>query len=237
MINSVYNAVRIIANNQVYGAITPANFNVLAKNAQIKLLSDTIDQYRRSKQDRSNIMKVREIEQVLDLFYSFTTLQRAESGGTILDYFESPKDEDDKFNMLEEDDLSFNGTPITIVKKGEVDKYKRNRLTKPDLQNPIGYKLDNKFYIIPTEIGVAGDIVTSDVTLGYYRFPKDPFLRYSAGTTILDPTEPDDFELPLNYHDKLVVEILAMVGINLREEVVVNYARGERQEEKQNENL
>lgn len=237
MINSVYNTVRVIANNQVYGAITQASFNLLAKNAQIKVLSDTIDQYRPSKQDKSNFKKMREIDQVLALFYDSQSLQRAEVGGTIQKYFDSPKDENGDFNMMIDDDISFNGNPITLVPKGKFDLYKRNRLTRPDLVNPIAYKMANKFYIFPEEIGLAGGIKTTDVTIGYYRFPTDPVLTYVTGTTMLDPTEPKDFELPLNFHDKLVLEILSQVGVHLREEQIEAYAERAKAEEKQNENL
>ena len=229
MINSVYEVCQIICNKENYGALTPQRFNKLAKNAQIKILSDLIDQLRRSKKDKNNIERLSEIEHTLSVFYQTSTLYRGEVSGVIQDYFELPTD------LWIDDDYSYNtDQPITIVPKREIDAYLRSRDMRPSMDNIFGYKYSNKLQLYPTTIGKVGTIKTSDVDLSYYRQPEDPALNYISG--VLDPSEPYDFELPLQYHDKLVVEILLGVGIHLREEIIYTYARNERQQETNNEN-
>lgn len=238
MINSVYEVCNIIANKNNYGILTPQRANLLFKNAQIKIISDLIDQYRRSKADKGNTKRVMEIEHTMSVFYQYATLQRALSGTTILDYFELPSD------ILIDDEYYYNtNQPVTLVGNKEFSTYARMRDTKPDMNNIYGYKTNGTLYLYPSSIGKVGTgsttstaILTSDVGLGYWRQPTDPALAYQSGTTILDPTEPYDFELPLQYHDKLVVETLLQVGISLREEQVYVYARNERQQETNNEN-
>lgn len=238
MINSVYEVCNIIANKNNYGILTPTRASLLFKNAQIKIISDLIDQYRRSKSDKNNTKRVMEIEHTLSVFYQYATLQRALSGTTILDYFDLPTD------ILIDDEYYYNtNQPLTLVGNKEFSTYSRLRDIKPSMDNIYGYKAAGKFYVYPSHIGKVGTgsttstaILTSDVGLGYWRQPTDPALSYVSGTTILDPSEPNDFELPLQYHDKLVVETLILSGISLREEQLYAYARNERQQETNNEN-
>ena len=45
--------------------------------------------------------------------------------------------------------------------------------------------------------------------------------------TIVDPNNSFDFELPRHYESELVIEIGEMMGVNLRDQLVVTYAAGE----------
>ena len=231
MINSVYNTVKLIVNKDKYGEVTPANFDLAAKEAQLTILVDILDQIRRSKSKKDNRLKVNELQQVLDLFYSFSVLERAEISGEIQNYFSIPTD------VIADDSYQFNDTtPITVLDKGRFDMYKRNRLTSPSLDEPIAYKAGNKLYVLPLEIGLAGNIKTDSVSIGYIRQPEDPSLSFVSDTTILDSDEPYDFELPLHYHDKLTSEICKKFGVHLREEQVYMYGKQELNEEQVNEN-
>lgn len=231
MINSVYNTARVILNKDSYGELTGQRFGYLAKDAQLKLLSAELEQQRRSLAKPRN-KKVEEIERALDLLYTpNTVIQRAESGGNILDYFELPDD------LWLEDVYTFNDTtPITFVDKSKFYVYKRSALTQPSINEPIAMRYGSKMEVIPSTIGVAGTFRTSSVKINYYKYPSDPSLAYVSGTTILDPSEPNDFILPLSYHDKLVVEICRMEGTELREPQVVEYANIAKQETIRNEN-
>lgn len=229
MINSVYSVCNIIANKNNYGVLTPQRFNELAKNAQIKIVGDLIDQTRRSKSDKNNALRLREIEHTLSVFYQNSILYRALSGSTILDYFSIPDD-----CMFDIEYTYIDDSPITLVSNQELSTFKRMRDMKPTMSNIYGTKYGNKVYIYPSEIGEVGGVRTSDITIGYYKHPEDPSLNYISG--VLDVSEPYDFELPLQYHDKLVVEILLAVGISIREEQIYVYARNERQQEINNEN-
>lgn len=234
MINSVYETVRVIANKEVKGEMTPARFDRLAKKAQIQIQADTLSQLRRVRGKQGSSEQARELEQVLDLFYSFANLERAEVSGTVQSYFALPDD------FWFEDTIDHNvTTPVTLLPKAKFSLYQRHRLTAPTLDEPVAYKASGKLYVLPASIGLAGTLKTNDLTLQYYRLPTDPSLSYTAvgGGIVLDTDEPNDFELPLNYMDKLVVAICRDIGISLREADVANYAATERADEKQTENL
>ena len=49
------------------------------------------------------------------------------------------------------------------------------------------------------------------------------------GVEIYSPANSVDFELPKHYYVDLVVEIAKMIGVNLRDADVVNYATAEKQ--------
>ena len=58
---------------------------------------------------------------------------------------------------------------------------------------------------------------------------SSPSIALIEGTSIVDPNNSFDFELPRHYESELVIEIGEMIGVNLRDQFVTNYAQGEQQ--------
>jgi hypothetical protein len=94
MINSVRNTVLAVANKENYGYITPSDFNLFAKQAQLDIFEEYFYRYnewitkqnaRVSGSDYANIVK--NLEEVIDKFSSV-------SGGLTysVDRFELPSD-------------------------------------------------------------------------------------------------------------------------------------------------
>ena len=58
--------------------------------------------------------------------------------------------------------------------------------------------------------------------------PNSPAVGFFGGSTgVVDFEECYNFELPRHYESELVIEIGEMMGVNLRDQFVVNYAASE----------
>jgi hypothetical protein len=84
---------------------------------------------------------------------------------------------------------------------------------------------ENGLLVYPTTI-------TSNVTIQYLRYPKDPNWTYSTtllGDPLFNPGAAtyQDFELPLDDFANLVIKILEYSGISIREQDVVSAAKAE----------
>ena len=61
--------------------------------------------------------------------------------------------------------------------------------------------------------------------------PNFGYISAVQGVEIYSPSNSVDFELPEHYYTELVVEIAQMIGINLRDADVAQYAAVEKQKE------
>jgi hypothetical protein len=82
---------------------------------------------------------------------------------------------------------------------------------------------EDGIYIYPTTI--------TEVDFYYYRWPVDPVFTYILGDGYItyDSAASTEFEWSKDEHISLVTMMLAYIGINLREEAVVNYAELKKQ--------
>jgi hypothetical protein len=242
MINDVYNVVQTIANKNNYGIITPDRFNALAKNAQLKIVSELPDQLRRVKNRKSRYgcsISQSQIQDALNTFIVKMIIQRealiAPSTG-FTEYFILPTD----FTYAES--IWYNGyTPVTQLNTRNGMNVLKNRLTSPTVQNPMYEKLEDKIFIYPESIGVDESGLTNDVTMRYRRQPKDPKWTYISvnGRQVFNGADPlfQDFEVPDSLYSELVIEILLQVGIHLREEQIERYTQQEQNDDLQKQTL
>ena len=141
------------------------------------------------------------------------------------------------------------GSPLsyTIIQAGtqqnEVEKVTHSKITM----------LNNSIYTSPTTtypaytsqealLQVSPDTITSAgrVIAQYFRYPRDPNWTYSVvagGEPIFNQSQPDyqDFELPLDDENNLVMKILQYAGVSIREADVYQFANGEETKENQQE--
>ena len=223
MINQVRNTVLSIISKENRGYITPFEFNLFAKQAQLEVFEQYIYSYSTSivKQNArlhgegySDIPK--KISDVIDTFYKVATLTYAASK------FTPPTD----YYFV--DKLIYNtSVEVEKVSHNKVLKLTSSNLTAPTVAYPV-YTLDETGFIVyPTTI-------TSNVNMGYIRYPVDPKWTYIAtSATDSDPlfnqsaSDYQDFELPKSDFVNLVLKILQYAGVSIREAEVVQAAKAE----------
>ena len=248
MINSVRNTVLSVLNKNNYGYITPADFNLFAKQAQLEIYEDyyalynkavNLENARMSGSDYANtklpIAEALESFLVTDNLTSFDTNKwyaptEATTGSNA-------------FMILRVDCLDSNGARIATAEKvsvGKIMMLNDSNLTGPSLMYPA-YTYESNSQdesIITIYPETISDDNNNDIRCVYFRLPKDPkwtYIDVIVGEPMFDQSQPDyqDFELPFEDEYKLVVKILQYCGVSIREQEVTAYALGQEQQQQQ----
>jgi hypothetical protein len=228
MINSVRNTVISVLNKNNYGYISPNDFNLFAKQAQLDVFENYFYRYnfqiqkenaRQSGIGYADIKK--QYEEVIDSFSEVVTL--TESGGV----FPLPAD---YYTIVRV--IYTNG----VGKMVEVEKVPAARLQQllmSNLTQPI--ELFPMYLQKNNEVEVYPDTITTGVTCYYVRYPKDPKWTYTlvSGEPLFNQSAADyqDFELPLTDEPTLIAKILQYAGMSIREIEAVQF--GNQEEEKE----
>lgn len=211
MINSVRATVMSAANKNNFGYITPEDFNLFAKQAQLSIFEDYFYQYnlwiikqnvRQSGSGYSDIVK--NIENVIDGFSTIATLTNASASN-----FNIPAD------CYYLNSLRYGNKEIDKVTADKILYLNSSNLTAPSTLYPAYVLNDSLVTVYPTT-------VSSNVSLQYIRYPKDPkwtYVNIVAGEPLFDQSAVDyqDFELPLTDEPLLVSKILEFAGLSIRE--------------------
>ena len=230
-IDEVYRLVQAFANKEQRGFITPSEFNLLAKQAELELynkrlaivmeksqpkkaagfynesLSPTL-----AKQNLSHFLSIASI--------SFTNDTKPYLGSASLikaDYIESIF-----INNDEEHSISTN-IPVEIVDNVNINQILRSSLVKPSIEYPIALLsesgVNKKISIFPETI--------KDCVLYYYLNDNTPKWGYVtiSGKPVYDHSSSTQFKLSQRCHGELVTKILEYLGVSIREAEVVQYAQ------------
>ena len=223
MINDVRNIVLSILNKENRGYVTPMEFNLYAKQAQLDIFENYTFAYSNAinKQNArlhgegySDIPK--NIGEVIDLFSERATL----TYNGLTGYYSAPLD----YYFLEK--LLYNNrTEVEKVSHRKINYLINSNLTAPTTAYPV-YTLENDGIL------VYPSTIVSNVTAQYVRYPKDPNWTYSSindGDPVFNSSAAgyQDFELPNSDFANLVVKILYYSGVQIREEQVTAAAKGE----------
>jgi len=243
MINSVRNTVLAILNKNNYGYISPQDFNLFAKQAQLDIFDDYFYQYnqlinqenaRVSGTGYANITKG--YEEVIDLFSETKTLTQ----NLLNQYFlPSQSTTGDDYYLLNKI-LCFRNT----VYQGEAEKVSNSKitlLTSSNLTSPTliypAYSLQGAFItIFPAQFNGANDVQAQ-----YIRYPKDPnwtYLSVANGEPAFNQSNADfqDFELSPDDETSLVFKILQYAGMSIRDIQEAQFGAEQEQMEEQKEN-
>ena len=107
--------------------------------------------------------------------------------------------------------------PIEVLREAEFASRNGNYTKRPTTYNPICVLRSDGVHIRP--------ITITSVDMFYYRFPVDPvFLYDEADGYITDKVGSVQFEFPKDEGYTLTKKILSLVGINLREDQLIQYA-------------
>ena len=222
MINDVRNTVLSIISKDNRGYITPDEFNLFAKQAQLEIFEQYIYSYSNSI-NKQNVRMFGEgytdvpknIGEVIDEFSVFAPLTYSNP------YFLPPVD----YYYLER--VMYNNTiEVEKVSQRKISALLNSNLTAPDVSYPVYTLQETGLIVYPTTI------TSNVITAQYIRYPKDPVWSYtniSAGQPVFNPTafNYQPFELPLSDFANLVVKILQYAGISIREIDVVSAAKSE----------
>jgi len=237
MINTVRNTVMAVLNKDNNGYITPEEFNLFAKQAQLELFEEYFYNYknalnlqnkRLSNSGYADIPK--QLAEVIDLF-TRKEISLTYDGGTKT--FTLP---DDWYTI---NNVFYNGsTEVERVNQNKITQLVASHLTAPTTTYPAYYLTGaslstasptspgNSMVVYPTTI-----IGATDIDVLYVRYPSDPKWTYTtvSGSPVFNQSATDyqDFELPISDQVELTLKILQYAGINIREMAVVQAAANE----------
>jgi|TARA_R110000796_G_scaffold7171_4_gene24899 hypothetical protein len=239
MINSVRNTVLAILNKNNYGYISPNDFNLYAKQAQLDLFEDLFYEYnyqiikenaRQSGTGYANISKG--IVEVIDLFSTTAVLANIANNTYTL-----PAD----FYLINKI-LCFDAAGTTYT--GEAERVSHNKITLLNTSNltapttiyPAYTTEGSVLTVFPSTINAANQLQAQ-----YIRYPLPPVWTYNTllagGAPVFNPTSSSyqDFELSADYEPDLVTKILGYAGVSIREQAVVQFANTQDQLENNSE--
>ena len=231
MINEVRTAVLAIVNKNNYGYITPNDFNLYARMAQMDIFEDYFQTYNdqvyrqnygslsaaKTKISGEGYANLRQItEEVIDTFSATATMTYSGSN------FVVPADCYTMINVL------YSGKIVDRVSLSKINQLNASNLTAPSTLFPAytmtgtgtGATLAQRVVVYPSSI-------ISGVTAQYIRVPTAPNWNYVSlvtGEPIYNPGTSTDFELPEADFSDLVARILQYAGISIREQEVVQAA-------------
>lgn len=222
MINSVRATVMSAANKNNFGYITPEDFNLFAKQAQLSIFEDYFYQYnlwiikqnvRQSGSGLSDIVK--NIENVIDTLSVVSSLVNIPTTSNFTVPAES-------YYM---NSLRYANKEIDKVTADKILYLNSSNLTAPSTLYPAYVLNGDLVTVYPTTI-------TSGVSLQYIRYPRDPKWTYTnivGGEPLFDQSASDyqDFELPLTDEPLLVSKILEFAGLSIRETEVNSFGNNE----------
>jgi hypothetical protein len=240
MINSVRNTVLSVLNKNNYGYISPSDFNLFAKQAQMEIYEEYYSSYNKTinaENARVSGTEYADIEnpiaEVLEGFLRNDTLTQV-SPTTNQYYVPSLVTTGYNFYMISRL-TCFNGA----TRLGDAEKVANARLYMLLDSNLTAPTTKYPAYIIEEDIiTVYPDTINgvSSLKCSYFRLPKDPKWTYISlpnGEPAFDQSQPDyqDFELPGEDEYKLVMKILQYCGMSIREIQVAQYAIQQEQSE------
>ena len=223
---------------QQHGFVTPSEFNSFIRNAQNEVFKELISLFRFALSDRNR----------------FIQYSRGNYGG-----FENIKD-DLRPCLVESEDLIFDeGTfvlpedyayylsayyenfEIDIVDKHELSKLQNAYHGKPTFEFPVGSIDRDGIKVLPS-------VIVQGVRVYYYKYPQgidadgNPVAQsptYATTTvgdvSVFDPANSIDFELGQATEYKLAQKVLGYIGINLREQDLMQWSAYKKQEDNEQE--
>lgn len=230
-VNRVYSTLKDLANKDQRGFITPAVFNNFSGIAQMNIFNNLFDSTVLAKRLRNAALdakqdkgKMKQVEEDLAVFSKSATISLTVGVGA------KPSD---LARVISIDTTSSPSKAVPVV-YDEVnwENVLRSTLSAPTASFPAAL-LTNQIEVAPTSI--------ASVKLRYYKQPEglnpstgartasQPRFGYTvvAGKEVYSAANSVDFELPEHYFADIVVEIAKMIGVNLRDTDVYNYATSE----------
>jgi len=229
-INDVRETVLAICNKNNYGYISPDDFNLYAKQAQLDIFNEYMNQYNyyinleNQHTSGSDLADLAEgVREEIEMFITGGALTYV-APSTVGDY--SVFNFAPSVNWYHINLLTYTGgTKDVEVSKGsrlDITRLQNSNLTQPTTTYPM-YVMgeSDSFAIAPSSI-------ISDIECVYMRYPVDPYWDYQNlvnGEPIQNVAGTVDFEVSEEEESRLVDKILEKAGLSIREPEVYKAAQ------------
>lgn len=220
MIDDVRKTVLTALNKENRGYLTPEQFNLYAKQAQMNIFNLYFSEYnklvamknaRRLSSEHGDTLSA--LQEKIDSFVTSSTVSI--SGDT----YPIPS------NMYQAINLQYFGRVAEKVSIAKSIFLGSSNMTTP-----------SEFYPTYTEYGgvykMNPSSITEDLVVSYIKVPEDPVWTWQNISASEDPifnpnlTGYQDFEVPTEEFPKLVLEILKLAGVTIRDAEVIQAATG-----------
>jgi hypothetical protein len=226
-ISLVRDALLNLANKDQQGFVSDSEFNTFAQVAQLNIYNRLFDEIKDAKRlsragfnptrDKS---RMKRIEEDLSYFSGKSVVPKSDG------FFNKPSDLSRIISISTKGNIMLDQSskkPIEICYDEEkIERILLSNLSSPTEDFPVALVSDD-IHVFPTSI--------KNIEVRYYKIPQGRLStgeRTQSQPTYFDGTASDvDFELPEHYTSDLIYEIARMVGINLRDADVSNYASQE----------
>ena len=239
-VREVYNALQDLANKDERGFISPENFNAFAPVAQTKVFNSIFDRLTglerlriRNVDSAGDKSLIKQAKEDLARFSKESTRTR-----TTGNHFSYPDDFAKVIAIRTYGDVLLGTSttkPVSIIYDEEKFAHVLNStLSAPTTDRPVAF-VSNEIVLYPKNV--------LRINLRYYKQPEGlttagvrtaslPKLGFTtvAGKEVYSDSGTIDFELPDHYVPDLVREMAMMVGINLRDQAVMNYSNQQPQQ-------
>ena len=233
---TVYETLRDLANKDQQGFVTETEFNRFASIAQLNIFNGLFDELKDAKRltragfnpmrDKSRIKR---IEEDLSIFSTKATVGK-NNGVFDMTYDTTIKPVARIIGITTAGSILLNQStkkPIEICSDEEkIERILISNISAPTEEFPVALVSDD-IHVFPTSI--------NKIEVRYYKYPEGRNADGTRSTSQPNVITPVDFELPEHYTSDLVYEIGKMVGLNLRDNDIVNYTGQEMQAKKQAE--
>ncbi len=209
--------------NQV-GNITPSQFNIYAKRAQLEIVNDLFGNIEQYQAGRPVPLKSFEVTSIISddlspLIQSVDVTQlvsgKVNKPSDYLyyinleaDYFTNPTD-------CDTDDAYQSWVQVDFVTHNEKSNRLNSQINYPDAYEPIAVNYAGFFQIYPDN--------TQKARVTYLRKPKDPVWNFDTvnSAPVYNATGSQDFELPEPVQTKICQKILEYIGISTRDSELI----------------
>ena len=233
-IDEIYRLVQTFANKEQRGFITPTDFNLLAKQAELELYNKRLSIMMEKSQPKKSAGFYAEsltpelAEQDIAPFIHTERFKIFKDGNDTSIGSSNSLNTDYIISMSHLDNetqTSATNIPIEIVNDRNINQILRSSLVKPSSAFPValigGNGIDNKklINVFPDAIEV--------ITVKHYinkTYPKWSYVTI-AGKPVYDSGNSTQFKMSDRVHGELVVKILEYLGVTIREAEVVQYAQ------------
>ena len=223
-VDTVYQRVLSILNKEQRGYVTPQEFNLFAKQAQMDLFEQyfyDINQFGRmhgNDTEFSDMLNI--LNEKINIFEVAAAMTHAGNGVWTV-----------PANLYRIGTIIYNNTEVERINKNEFLYINKSPLTKPSNERPV-FVADSAGYKV---YGTAP--LTSGVTCNYIKRPATVAWAYTVanGVAQYNVSNTTNFELHPSEETELVMKILELAGISTRELQVYQIAAQEEAKNTQQE--
>jgi len=229
-IDEVYRLVQTFANKEQRGFITPSEFNLLAKQAELELYNKRLSLIkeksptRRSQGIYAENLTPELAKQDIASFLSISKVDLNSTGSATVnsDYIESI------FTLSGNDQSISSNIPVEIVDAKDINQILRSSLVSPSMMYPIALMIGSQSSRGNFDINVFPENVER-VSIYSYYYDKNQPPKWSyvtvAGKPVYDSTKSREFVISSRVHGEIVIKILEYLGVTIREADLVQYAQ------------